>query len=75
MKKIESTSVQYLILQSVAIAVAGMIIWPLFDLFWCGVITHSEFVYSVTEHIIEPIVFGCIMGLVFWVIDKKKAKK
>ena len=75
MKKIESTSAEYLILQIVAIAIAGMVIWPLLDLFWCAVITHSAFVYSVADHIVEPIIFGCICGLVFWIIERKKAKK
>ena len=75
MKKIESTSVQYLVLLIVTIAVAGMIIWPLFDMFWCAVISRTEFVYSVVDHLVEPIVFGCIAGMVFWVIEKKKAKK
>ncbi len=47
MKKIDNTSVQYLVLQIVAIAVCGMILWPLFDLFWCTVVIHVQFVYSV----------------------------
>ena len=75
MKKIESTSVQYLIIQIVGIAVAGMIIWPLFDMFWCAVISHTEFVYTVSEYVLEPIVFGCIAGTVFWVIERKRARK
>ena len=75
MKKNESTSIDYLILLIVVIAVMGMIIWPLLDLFWCAIITHTKFVYSIAEHLIEPIIFGCIMGTVFWMLEKKKAKK
>ncbi|MBR5046491.1 hypothetical protein IKX73_02590 [Candidatus Saccharibacteria bacterium] len=75
MKKIETTSIKYLIFQSLAIAIAGIIIWPLLDLFICNVITHTEFVYSVTDHIIEPIVFGCILGIVLWAVERKANSK
>lgn len=74
MKKVESTSVEYLIITIVTVAVAGMILWPLFDLFWCAVVTHTEFVYSVADYIMWPIVFAGIVGIVFWVLEKKKAK-
>ena len=75
MKKIESTSVEYLLIMIILIAAMGMILWPLLDLFIAKVITHSEFVYSLAEHVIEPIVFGVILGLVFWSLEKKKIKK
>ena len=75
MKKIESTSFQYLILQIVAISVAGMVLWPLLDLFWCAVLSHTQFVYSIPDHLVEPIVFGGIVGTVFWVLEKKKNSK
>ena len=74
MKKVESTSVQYLILQIVAISVAGMILWPLLDLFWCAVISHTEFIYSVPDHIVDPIIFGFMMGTIIWVLEKRKVK-
>ncbi len=75
MKKIESTSVKYLILQIVAIIIACMIILPLFDMFCCAVIDHTEFVYSVADYIVEPIVVGCIGGTAVWLLEKNKAKK
>ena len=75
MKKIEKTSWQALVLQMLAFAVAAIIIWPLFDLIWAALVTHSEFKYSVGEHILGPIVFGIICGLIFWLIDRANAKK
>ena len=75
MKKIETTSVKYLVIMILATSIAGMILWPLFDLFWCAVISHTEFVYSIVDHLVEPIIFGCIFGIVLWVLEKKKAKK
>lgn len=70
-----NTSAQYLIISIVAIAVAGIILWPLFDLFWCAVITHTEFTYSPVDYIVWPTVFAVIVGTVFWVVEKMKVKK
>ena len=75
MKNIEKGSKIELVLQMIATAIAGLIIWPLFDLILCAVFTHSEFKYSVFDHVIEPIIFGFAVGFVFWVTDKKKAIK
>ena len=72
MSKIDKGSIKYLILEIVSISIAGIILWPLLDLIYHNVITHSPFTYSVFEHIVEPILFGCIMGTVFWLFDKKK---
>ncbi len=74
MSKVKKGSIKHLILQILSIAIAGMILWPLFDLIVCKIFTHTEFVYSVPEHVVEPITFGCILGIVFWVLDKKSKK-
>ncbi len=74
MSKIEKGSIKHLISLILSIAIAGMILWPLFDLIVCKVFTHTEFVYSVPEHVVEPITFGCILGIVFWILDKKSKK-
>lgn len=73
--KIEKGSVPSLLIQIVAFIVAAIIIWPLMDMFICAIFTHSDFVYSVQAHIIEPIIFGIIAGIVFWTIDKISMKK
>lgn len=78
MKKIKSTSIAFLFIQIIALIVAAMIIWPLLDMFLCNVFTNSEFHYSVFEHVVEPIIFGVIAGIIFWIIniitEKRKAK-
>ena len=74
MGKIEKGSVAYLFIEMISISIAGIILWPLLDYLYQTFITHSPFVYSAFEHIAEPIIFGCIMGLVFWFFDRKKAK-
>ena len=74
MKKIERDSILYLVLQSLTTAIMGIIIWPLFDLILCKFITNSKFVYSIHNHIIQPIIFGIIISIVFWVSEKHSKK-
>lgn len=75
MKKIDHASVTYLIIQTMAIIVAAMIIWPLLDMIWCAVIERKEFVYTVRDFIVEPIIFGIIVGVVFWLFERRKIKR
>ena len=75
MSKIEKGSISALVIQVVAFAIGAMIIWPIFDLLYDLIFTHSGFVYSAEEHIVKPMIFGCIAGVVFWVVDKVAGKK
>lgn len=75
MGKIEKGSFVELVVLIVSISIAGIIIWPILDILFDAVFTHSGFVYSVQDHVVEPIVFGCIVGLVFWTIDVIAVKK
>ena len=65
-------NIKYLVIWIFSIAIFGMILYPLFDLIICKFITNSRFIYSVNEHIIKPIFFGIILGLVLWLVDRKK---
>lgn len=75
MKNIERGSIKHLILLIIAIAVFGMIFYPIFDLIYDKFITNSEFVYTFHKYIIQPILFACISGTVFWIVDKKVQEK
>lgn len=75
MKNIERGSIKHLILLIIAIAIFGMILYPIFDLIYYKFITHSEFVYNFHEYIIQPISFACISGTVFWVVEKNRQDK
>lgn len=75
MNKIEKGSVKYLIILILFISIFGMILYPLFDLILCKFITKTEFIYSIYSHIIQPITFGIILGIVFFISDKRKNKK
>jgi len=72
MKNIENGSIKHLVVLIVAIAIFGMILKPLFDLVLCKFITHSEFLYSTHQYIVQPILFSCILGTTFWAVDKKQ---
>lgn len=71
LKKIEKNSIKYLIFLIVALALCGMILYPIFDLILCKFITNSEFIYSVHSYIIQPILFACVFGTVFWFVTKR----
>ena len=75
MKKIKRGSFAELVIFVLAISLGGIIIWPLLDLLFSAVFTHSDFVYSVQDYVVEPIIFGCIAGLVFWIFDVIATKK
>ena len=72
MKNIERGSKKYLVFLIAAVAICGMILYPLFDLILCKFITNSNFDYSVHKHVIQPILFAFIYGITFWSLDKKK---
>lgn len=71
MKRLEKRTIKYLILLIVTISVCGMIIYPLFDLIICKLITNYEFIYSFKSYIIQPIITALIAGTLLWVVDKK----
>ena len=73
-KKIENPALQALI-YFVAILIASLIIWPLLDLLICGVFTHSEFHYAISDYIVEPLIFSVIFTLLFYVPPIVKAHK
>lgn len=61
--------------------IACMIIWPLLDLLWCNVFTHSEFQYNFWTEAAEAAVIAAVLTLVFFLptilkqSKKEKSKK
>ncbi|MBQ9314145.1 MAG: hypothetical protein IJ220_03970 [Clostridia bacterium] len=72
MKNIERGSIKHLIILIIAIAVCGMILYPIYDLIFYKFITNSEFVYSFHSYIIRPLLFSLVLGTTLWVIEKKQ---
>lgn len=73
--KIERNSITYLMVSIVIYAVVAMILWPLLDLIICKIFTKSAFEYSVVEHVVSPIIFGTILGIIEWIINKVRSRK
>ena len=72
--KIRKNRVKSSILTAVATYIAAIIIWPLLDLLWAKVITHSEFEYTVQSYILDPIIFALIFGLITFFVWKPETK-
>lgn len=75
MKNIERGSIKHLLYLVIAIAISGMILYPLFDLILCKFITNSTFTYSYHNYIIQPTSHACIIGTILWYIDKNRLEK
>ena len=73
-KTIENTKIQALI-YFVTVLIICFILWPLLDMFWCAVITHSEFSYNPSDYLIEPIIFSVLMTLFFYLPVMTRARK
>ena len=72
---IERGSIKYLLALIFTISIFGMILYPIFDLIIYKFITHVEFSYSISKYIVEPIIVGFFMGMVFWIADVKRLSK
>ncbi len=70
--KIERGTIKYLLSLILYVALLGMILYPLFDLVYYKLILKSTFTYSIENHIIQPLIFAVVYGLIFWIIDKKR---
>ena len=75
MKNIEKGSIKYLLILIVTIAIFGIILYTIFDLILCKFITNSKFIYSIHNHIIQPVLFAIIFGLISWIIEKNRKTK
>lgn len=75
MKNIEKDSIKYLAILIITYVIMGLILYPLFDLIYCKLITNTKFVYSFQADVIKPISMGVIMGICLWVVEKNKKEK
>lgn len=75
MKKLENNMLLYILVYGLTTAIMGLIIWPGFDFLICKFITKSTFTYSVQNHILQPAIYGMMMGIVFWFVKPKTKKE
>ena len=71
----KKSKILYFLVYLIVFIVVAILLWPLFDLIVCNVFTHSEFVWTVQEHIIQPIVFGVIITIIEFLYRLYKDKK
>ena len=55
--------------------IAGLIVWPLLDMFWDNVISHTTFSYSVSEHVVWPTIVMAILTIIEFVFFDSLYKK
>lgn len=72
--ELEKGSKLDLIFQTVGGIISAMIVFPIMDLIFCK-IDKTPFKYTIFNHIIEPIIFGIVFGLITWFIHKRQNKK
>ena len=72
MKKMQRGTIKYLVWLIIGTAVFGLVLYPLFDLVFCKFLTKTAFDYSVSKHVVQPILFAIIYGISFWALDKKR---
>ena len=75
MKKIKDNKWLYTICFAIATSIMGIILYPLFDYLLCKFITNSQFVYSIHQHIVQPILFGIIISVILYAPIFNRNKK
>ena len=76
--KIRKNRIKSALITALTTFIAAAILWPLFDLLWRAIITHSEFTYTLKDYVLEPAIFAVIFGIVtyiFWKPETKLEKK
>lgn len=70
-------TVKYFFVEFIGIGIASVIIWPLIDLLFTA-IDHKDFIWSIKDHIVFPIIFALIftaIEFIFWKRFHKETKK
>lgn len=68
------------LVQFLAVFIAAIILWPIFDIIYNAVFTHTAFVYTAHQYILQPLIFAIIFTIISYLIDFirfkiKKSKK
>lgn len=74
LEKIRNNRLKSSLATALAAFIAAIILWPLLDLFWAKVLTHSDFTWTVMDHIVDPAIFSVIFGIITCIFWKKETK-
>ena len=72
--KLRKNRIKSTLAMALATFVAAMIIWPLLDLLWTKVISHSDFTYTLSDYVLQPAIFA-IITYICWKPETKLEKK
>ena len=72
--KIRKNRIKSTLAMALATFVAAMIIWPLLDLLWTKVISHSDFTYTLSDYVLQPAIFAVIFGIITYICWKPETK-
>lgn len=72
--KIRKNRIKSSLVMALATFIAATILWPLFDLLWHAIITHSQFTYTLKDYILEPAIFAVIFGIITYICWKPETK-
>lgn len=50
--------------QFIVLAIAGIILWPLLDMAYTGLLTHHMIHYTLARHVLAPVIFSAIFTLI-----------
>ena len=51
---------------------ATVIIWDLLGIFYTTVIAKNPYIFSITNDLVTPLIFGCICGYLFYLKPKNE---
>ncbi len=58
-----------------SVLIMSFILFPLLDMLWCAIITHTNFSYNPQDYILEPFIFSILITLFFYIpVITRKAK-
>jgi len=74
LSKIRKNRIKSSIAITIVTFIAAAIIWPLLDLLWSSIISHSNFEYTLKAYILEPVIFAIIFGIIAYFTWKPETK-
>ena len=72
LKKMEENKLVYFLITTLVVFICAIIIWPILDFLLYTYITKSEFVYSIHNHILQPLIFSVIYATISTLFFKKQ---
>lgn len=63
------------ITEFIVVSVFAMVAYPLLDMAYCHLISHTAFAYNAIQHVAVPVIVGAVFATIGLVINTVKARK